>query len=124
MNTVPKQGTKVVLSAVDADGLAIALAAAAVWSLASADFAMVVADDGLSATVTPNGPSAAATLVVTSGNLTVTADLSYVNVAPPARVPAKLNLVFTDLPAEAPAPVPPVAVDPNLPGPPVVLTPV
>ena len=104
MQTLTKEGSKVALSAVDADGLTAVVPQPVTYTV-SGDFAVVPADDGLSAAVIPNGATSTGTLVVKAGALTVTEDLSYTSVAPVDHSAVKLNLVFTPIaPAVVPAP--------------------
>lgn len=121
MQIIAKQGTKVTVSAVDKDGLDIAVPQPASWSIAAGAFAIQVADDTLSAVITPNGDTTTGSLVVTAGGLSVSVDLSYTNSAPEQREPVKLNLTFTDLPVPdptaAPAPAPAPAPDQPAPAP-------
>lgn len=112
MQVIPSQGSRVELSAIDADGLPIAVPTPANWAL-TGGFNLFPAPDGLSATVIPKGNTTTGTLVVSAGGLTVTADLSYTSTVPIERVATKLNLTFTALPVEEPPP-PPINGDGNI----------
>lgn len=101
MQILKKEGAKVVVSAVDADGLDITVPTPVDWSV-DGEFDVTPTADGLSAHVFPRGPTSVGTLKVVAGGLTVTADLSYTDLAPPERKAEKLNLTFTDI---APPPV-------------------
>lgn len=105
MQVISKEGVKVELSAVDADGLDIAVPVPATWSCDSRDISLVVAKDGLSAILKPVGPTVTTELTVSAGGLTVSTSISYIN-ANPVRVPAKLVLAFGPVPADVPAPAP------------------
>ncbi len=109
MQVLTKAGTRIMVSAVDADGLSVDIKDTPSWSIASPDFTLDVADDGMSATVKPKGASSTGTVVVSSSGLTTTADLSFTNSDPVERVPVKLNLTFTDLEIGATTPDDPAA---------------
>lgn len=120
MQVLTAEGSRVDLTAVDTDGLAIAVPTPINWSVVG-PFALTPAPDGLSAVVVPNGDTSLGTLNATAGKLSLSADISYTSTAPVEREAVKLNFTFTTIPPVAPppaaAPTPPATPDPAAPGP-------
>src|SRR3954469_6134540 len=103
MQQLTKEGSRVTVSAVDADGLPIGVPGTPAWS-AVGDFVVTPAADGLSATLVPGGSTSTGTVTVAAGDLSVTADIGYTSTAPVERAAVKLNLAFATIPPAAEPP--------------------
>lgn len=107
MQALTKEGSRVVLGAIDTDGLDATVPVPINW-VATGDFNVIVADDGLSAAVIPGGTTSTGKLTATAGNLALSEDISFTSDdTGDTHQAVKLTFTFTPIaPAPAPAPAP------------------